>query len=160
MKKDYIFYEVSLKLLLHKKERVLVLRTEEEDIDLPGGRIEKGEEKASFKEILSREIKEELGANVRYRIREPLFCYRGFSQYGFWVFIIVHKAEYLGGTIKLSKEHKNYEWIDKQNTNFKRSDFPDWDLEKYLAFKKYFSVFHLSHFDIAQWKLHQLVQSI
>lgn len=138
MKEDYVFYQISLKLLLHQKEKVLILRTEEGNIDLPGGRIEKGEEKASSKEILSREIKEELGANVRYRMRGPLFWYRGLSQYGFWVFVIVHKAEYLGGKIKLSNEHKSYEWIDKQNANFKRNDFADWDREKYLAFKEYF----------------------
>lgn len=139
MEKDYIFYEVSLKLLLRQKERIIVLRTEEGDIDLPGGRIEKGEEKASLKKLLNRKIKEELGGGVRYKVEGPLFWYRGLSQYGLWVFVIVHEAEYLGGKIKLSNEHKNYKWINAKKTILKRKDFAVWDQEKYLAFKGYFA---------------------
>lgn len=139
MKKDHVFYQVSLKLLLHHKGKVLILRTEENDIDLPGGRIEKGEEKTALKKLISREIKEELGTNIRYKVKGPLFWYRGRSQYGFWVFVIVHEAEYIGGKIKLSNEHKSYEWISPQRTILTRKDFAVWDQEKYLAFKEYFA---------------------
>ncbi len=138
MKKDYVSYQVSLKLLLHYKGKILILKTEENDIDLPGGRIEKGEERAPSKKLISREIQEELRTNVRYTVKEPLFWYRGLSQYGNWIFVVVHEAEYLGGKIKLSKEHKSYEWINARKQNLKRGDFAAWDREKYLAFKEYF----------------------
>lgn len=139
MKENHVLYQVSLKLLLHHEGKVLILRTEENDIDLPGGRIEKGEESIPFQKILSRETKEELGSGMRYTIKRPLFLYRGLSQHSFWVFVVVYEAEYLGGKIKLSNEHKSYEWIDAQKTNFKRSDFAAWDREKYLAFREYFA---------------------
>ena len=139
MKKDYISYQVSLKLLLHHRGKVLILKTEENDIDLPGGRIEKGEERTLLKKLTEREIKEELGSSVRYKVKGSLFWYRGLSQYGCWVFVIVHEAEYLGGKIKLSKEHKSYEWINARKPNLKRGDFAAWDREKYLAFKGYFA---------------------
>lgn len=139
MREDYIFYEISLKLLLYHKGKVFILRTKGNDIDLPGGRIEKGEEEASLKKLISREIKEELGANVRYTIKGPLFWYRGRSKYGHWIFVLVHRAEYLGGKIELSEEHKNYEWIRINKIELKRNDFAAWDHEKYLAFKEYFA---------------------
>ena len=78
----YVFYEISIKLLLHHQGKVLILRTRKNDIDLPGGRIEKGEERAPLKKLTEREIKEELGTDVRYNIKEPLFWYRGRSKYG------------------------------------------------------------------------------
>lgn len=140
MKKDYkyILYEISLKLLLRHKGRILILRTEEDYIDLPGGRIERGEGNTSLEKILDREIKEELGPNVQYIVDNPLFWYRGRSKYGFWIFGIIHTAKYLGGEIKLSQEHKSYEWIYARELDIKRSDFAPLDHEKYLVFKKYF----------------------
>ena len=139
MKGDYVFYEISIKLLLHHKGKVLILRARKNDIDLPGGRIEKGEERTLLKKLTEREIKEELGSSVRYKVKGSLFWYRGLSQYGCWVFVVVHEAEYLGGKIKLSKEHKSYEWINARKPNLKRGDFAAWDREKYLAFKGYFA---------------------
>ena len=139
MKKDYTFFEVSLKVLLRQGNKVLLLRTDLNHYDLPGGRINKDETKVATEKIISREVKEELGSNVRFTIKEPIFYFRADSKYGDWVFIIVQKGDYLGGTIKLSKEHTSYEWVDIQNIQLQRKDFHPNDDEKYIAFKEYFA---------------------
>lgn len=139
MKSDYQFYQISIKVLLKKKGKVLILRDENDLIDLPGGRIEKKEAKSSIEQIIRREIKEELGPKVSFKLKNPIFHFRVYSkQYKYWVLIIVHEGEYLGGNITLSKEHKSYEWIDKKKVKVLKKDFYKENKEKYMVFKQYF----------------------
>jgi len=139
MKEDYTFYNVSLKLLLQKGNKILLLRTDQNHYDLPGGRINKDEAKVTTEKIINREVKEELGSNVRFTIKEPIFYFRTESKYGVEALIIVQKGDYLGGTIKLSKEHASYEWAYINKIKLLRKDFYPSDEEKYIAFKKYFA---------------------
>lgn len=138
MVKQHIQYQVSLKLLLQRGGEVLLLRTDRNYVDLPGGRIDAGEEKTLIEKIIRREIREELGKNVRFHVKGPLFSFRGRSKYGILIFMVVYEGEYLAGSIKLSNEHKSYAWIEKRRLKLKRNDFSSRDNEEYLAFKKYF----------------------
>lgn len=140
MKSNYVFYQISLKVLLRKQKKVLILCSPNNLIDLPGGRIEKREAKSSIEKIIRREVKEELGPNVHFKLKNPIFHFRAYSkQYKYWVLIIVHEGEYLGGDITLSKEHKSYEWIEKKKFKVKQKDFHADDKEKYMVFKQYFN---------------------
>lgn len=132
-------YNVGLKVLLRKGEEVLVLKSQTgRHIDLPGGRIDTVEHHVSLSEIIDREIKEELGDGVQYRLGIPLFQFRRhFDEKDLHVFLTVYSAEYLSGDICISPEHSAYEWV-----NIQQFSFPDemyFDPEEQVAFRTYFS---------------------
>jgi 8-oxo-dGTP pyrophosphatase MutT (NUDIX family) len=89
--------------------------------DFPGGRIAPHEIKLPLDKILARELHEELGKNVRFRlaptpsaIGKQSYTKKGKTHEVLWV---LFKAKYLGGHIQLSSEHISYQWkrISKQN---------------------------------------------
>lgn len=137
-KPNYAVYRVDLKVLLKKGDEFLFLEfLDGEKIDLPGGRIDVGEENTSLEEIIAREIKEELGEEVKYILGKPVFQYRVFlKERGWSIFLTIYEAEYLSGEIKLSDEHSDYKWVNPKNIYFKEENF--FCNEEYLAFKKYF----------------------
>ena len=136
MRRNYARYQVALKLLLRRGRKVLFLRLAGENRwDLPGGRIDNGEERVPLKNILAREIREELGA-VRYELKYPVFQFRRHSRPpGVYNFLTVYEGRYRSGTIRLSPEHQSYEWLDPQRHKFSGKDF--FNHEEYLAFKRY-----------------------
>lgn len=138
MKRDFALYQVALKLLLRKGRRVLFLRASDDGLwDIPGGRIDNVEVHTPLQKILAREIKEELGPQVRYRVGKPLFQFRSrvFDRKEF-VFKTVYEGTYVSGEILLSAEHTAYEWIDPKNYSWRRKDFVG--EEEYAAFMDYF----------------------
>ncbi len=78
MKRDYANYQVALKVLLRRGDEVLFLRITDPLMcfDLPGGRIDNVETKTPLARILAREVREELGVDVRYTLGAPLFQFR------------------------------------------------------------------------------------
>ena len=133
------FFQVSLKILLHNGEKFLLTRGVKGDIDLPGGRIDVGEENAPLEDIIAREVREELGKGVKFRLGPVLFMYRADrTKYERWVLGVVFDAEYISGDIKLSSEHMSYEWVDRESYAVPGKDFLSMDQEKYKTFKKYF----------------------
>jgi 8-oxo-dGTP pyrophosphatase MutT (NUDIX family) len=136
MKRDFGIYQVALKILLRKGNKVLLLKTDDGKYwDLPGGRIDTVENKTPLKKILAREIREELGQGVRYELGRPLFQYRRrFKERNIYIFQTVYAAAYLGGNIKISPEHTSYAWIDPKKFVFRQKDFPS--KEEYLAYKE------------------------
>ena len=136
---EYANYHVGQKLLLRKGDEVLFLKIPGHDVlDLPGGRIDDNENDKNLQSILEREIREELGVDVQYKLGPILFQYRRFvPQKNFKVFITVHEAEYMGGNITLSDEHESYQWANPKERGFTENDF--FSAEEYTAFKKYFS---------------------
>ncbi|MBI2640604.1 MAG: NUDIX domain-containing protein [Candidatus Sungbacteria bacterium] len=139
MKRDYALYQVALKLLLRKGGRVLFLRISRRNfLDLPGGRIDNVENKIPLIKILAREIKEELGPSVKYKIGRPIFQFRRpVPSRGVLNFLTVYESKYISGSVKLSSEHESYEWINPKTHPFKRKDFMSH--EEYKAFKAYFN---------------------
>jgi len=132
-------FQVSVKILLRNGNKVLLTRALEGDIDLPGGRIDVGEENMPFGDIILREVREELGESVKFRLGPVLFMHHmGYTEEEGWVLNVVFDAEYISGDIKLSDEHRSYEWVDRKLYKIPREDFPPKDQEKYETFKKYF----------------------
>lgn len=131
---------VSLKLFFKKGNKILVLKEADTGFfDVPGGRIDENEINLPIQKALKREIQEELGADIKYKISnlDPVVVYRRFKNLGKdRAFIIIFEAKYLSGNIKLSFEHESYEWIDPSKFNPKKWRF--YSKEERLAFEVYF----------------------
>lgn len=125
-------YHVSLKIVLkNKKGQILILKMPPKSsmagyFDLPGGRIRELEWRRPFAQIIRREIREEVGREARYKLREvPVAISRHFyfskkynrEQHLFWVFL---EATYEGGKIRVSSEHYGYLWADINKRNLKK----------------------------------------
>ena len=142
MKKDYGTFQVGLKILFRKGGKVLLLRMNDDDqwLDLPGGRIDKVEYRTPLEKIIAREVREELGAKVKYILGKPFFHFRRARRqedaHPRFVFLAVYDAQWKAGEITLSHEHLSYEWIDPKTYILKQSDFGN--SEEYRAFRNYF----------------------
>ncbi len=130
-------YQITLKLLLKKNDKYLFLRNQSgKKYDLPGGRIDKDELRLSLDKILKREVVEELGKDLEYKIGKPAMMFRRyFDNDELKVFVIVYEAEYISGEIKLSDEHSSMEWIEANKPELKKEDF--FNEEEYQAFIDY-----------------------
>lgn len=133
-----IIQQVAMKALVVDGNKVLVVReaatyaegTNAGKYQLPGGRVEKGE---NIKAALRREVLEETGLTVS--IEYPIYV-------GEWLPIIRGKKHQIVGifvvckpkdlTIKLSTEHDDYKWVNADNHN-------DYDIlsPDYLAIDEY-----------------------
>ena len=136
MGNEFASYQVSLKVLLKKDGVCLFLRDAESGfLDLPGGRINHDERDVPIEKILQREIAEEIGGKVRYKINKPAFQYRA-AKDGQDIFITVYEAEYLSGEIVLSPDHNEIAWVDPKSFGTFKGSFLS--QESYTALKNYF----------------------
>jgi 8-oxo-dGTP pyrophosphatase MutT (NUDIX family) len=137
MKRDYGIYHAGFKILLKKGSEFLFLKTANKKYwDLPGGRADNIEYKTPIKEILNREIKEELGNKIRYKIGNIIFQHRRYAPKSkVYILATIYEAKYLSGKIKLSPEHSSYEWINPKTYKFRVKQFTC--KEEYSAFKEY-----------------------
>lgn len=109
-------FHVGIKALIVHERRLLLLR--ERDApghwELPGGRIDQGEEQAAWADVLRRELREELGTAFRCRIGAPIAS---------WVrpprtpaaphtFLLGVACDEPSGPVQLSAEHSEYRWVD------------------------------------------------
>lgn len=102
-------------ILILKESKNYVDGSNEDYFDVVGGRVEKGQ---NFKESLIREIKEEMSLDVE--INEPFMVdeWRPKVKNEEWQVIgIYFKCELKNGEVKLSKDHKNFKWINPKNYN-------------------------------------------
>lgn len=118
-------YQVGLKVLLRKGNTVLILRDAQTGhADLPGGRINVSEEHLPLDGIVDREVKEELGKEVKYTLGKPLIQFRRFNlERDTRVFITIYDGLYTSGDILLSHEHATYDWIDPKEALFTEEDW-------------------------------------
>ena len=138
-KSKQAMFQISVKILLRNGNKILLTRSKK-DIDLPGGRIDVGEENMPFGDIIAREVREELGEDIKFRLGPILFIHHiGHTREEGWILNIVFDAEYVSGDIKLSEEHVSYEWVDGKSYEVSRDDFYPEDQEKYEAFKNHFN---------------------
>lgn len=137
-KRAYAIYHVGLKVLLKKGDEFLFLTDAVgKHFDLPGGRIDDVEHTTPLTEVIAREVGEELGEEVKYKLGKPVFQFRRhFESKGLHIFLTVYEAEYLSGEIKLSTEHSDLQWINPRKIDLKEEQF--FHREEYLAFKNYF----------------------
>jgi len=125
-------FEVSLKFVVKDtKGRILLLAMPDNDqmagyFDLPGGRIKESEKKCSLKNVLNRELMEELGSNVQLKIRESPVAIGRHSYPSketgktMWIFWVLFEALYEGGEVQISSEHKSYSWVKVSASNLSK----------------------------------------
>ncbi len=121
-------YFVAVKLLLRDGNKLLITHDIYGDWDLPGGRIRVGEFDKSLESVIERKVKEELGAEVEYKLGKPVVFFRVErieQSLGekVRIFAIGYEAEYSGGQITLGEHHDELEWVD----------VADFDPEKYFT---------------------------
>ncbi len=122
MKKDALFC-VGQKAFIEKNGTILVLNDPLDGLDFPGGKIQEGEAKDGNAEslifALKREVKEETGLEIE--VLEPFAVwYRKFSNtshrnYGKEVYLVAFQCKYVSGEIRLSDEHNEFKWVDKDS---------------------------------------------
>ena len=95
----------GVKGIVRKNDDFLVLVKQDGSLDLPGGRIEKGE---TIKSALWREINEETGLKVE--IHDPVEKWSFYKTPNQLIKGITLECDYLEGKVKLCSEHKRYFW--------------------------------------------------
>jgi 8-oxo-dGTP pyrophosphatase MutT (NUDIX family) len=111
-------FQVGIKAFVWNEERLLMVQenTHERLWELPGGRIDVGEESRTPAEILRRELAEELGPRFVCTIGSPRATWvrppapkRPFS-----VFLVGLECSAAHGEIVLSEEHVAYRWVTRE----------------------------------------------
>jgi 8-oxo-dGTP pyrophosphatase MutT (NUDIX family) len=147
--KEHYFFNISLKLIMENdKGEFLALKNPDTSIlagfyDLPGGRINENEIRASYAEIIAREIEEELGADIEYDF-DPRPVGTGRTVYFSrhlgrenCTFMVMFRAKFKGGIIRISEEHCAYKWLDpaaESMSDYFTEGFLD-GVEDYLVWK-------------------------
>ena len=139
MKDDALFC-VGQKAFIEKDGKVLILYDPVEGLDFPGGKIQEGEAKdgnaSSLAVSLQREVREETGLEIE--VFNPFHVWyhefpKSHRNYGKVVYLIAFRCKYISGDIKLSSEHNNFRWVD-------RNDYREVDdgSDYFDALEKYF----------------------
>ena len=123
-------FEISLKAFITRGDGVLILReTGEGYWELPGGRIDVGEEWSPRDDVLRRELAEELGPDFDFGVLGMSETWVLKRLDGVFVFLIGHHCLYRGGELRLSHEHSASEWVTtEQLSSFQfppNSGYPD-----------------------------------
>ena len=140
-KYDKDLYFVAVKLFLRDGDKLLITHDIFEAWDLPGGRIKKDEFQAPLSSVIARKMREELGPNVTYDVREPTVFFRvereehGLNRQKVRIFAVGYEATYQGGEIKLGKHHDRFEWVDVQTFQPEKYFTDGWlaGVQEYLA---------------------------
>ena len=105
-------FEVSLKAAIIRDGRLLLLREADTGYwELPGGRIDVGEERKAQHDVLVREIAEELGASVQVTVDAMAVTWvRQRLIDGIYQLIVARPCWFIAGTIALSAEHADARW--------------------------------------------------
>lgn len=136
MARNKALYNISLKIFLERDGEFLILTNEENKFDLPGGRIDEDEHRKSLKDIIHREIIEELGEGFRFEIGKPIMHFRRiFDEDGLYVFILVFSGKVLSNDIIISEEHNGYFWMKPEEIIMDPDKF--YSEEEYAAFSEY-----------------------
>ena len=122
-------FEVSLKAAIFRDGKLLLLQESDTGFwELPGGRIDVGEEWLSHAEILAREIAEELGVHFKFAPRAELVTwFRHRPTDHVYQFIVGRLADRLSGEPALSAEHSALRWTTPA----------DWDGMEFPEFSDY-----------------------
>ncbi|MFA5020440.1 MAG: NUDIX domain-containing protein [Patescibacteria group bacterium] len=121
---DKIFGIATKAIIRNADNKFLVIfKSETEDvnpneIDIPGGRLKFGED---IEAGLRREVEEELGIEIE--ILKPSRVWSLLKD-DLHLVGITFLANYVSGEIKLSGEHTNHQWIEKDA--IMTGDYPKW----------------------------------
>jgi 8-oxo-dGTP pyrophosphatase MutT (NUDIX family) len=108
-------FEVSLKAFVVRDDgrALFVCESDTGYWELPGGRIDVGEEWIGHKAILAREITEELGPGLSISVSEEAVTWtRQRPTDHVFQFIVGRVCRLHGGALQLSDEHAQMAWLD------------------------------------------------
>ena len=111
-------YFVAVKVFLEKDGKLLIMRDNFGDWDLPGGRIKKDEFDVPMEQIVARKMTEEIGSQIKYTLGDPAVFMRherveqipGNPMVR--IFAVGYKAQITSGEVELSKRHTELLWVD------------------------------------------------
>ena len=117
LEKDLYF--VAVKVFLERRGKFFIFKDRFGAWDLPGGRLRESDFQTPLEKVVMRKIKEELGVGVRYKLGKPAVFMRhermehlaNGKKEKRRIFMISYRAKYLGGEIKLGKNHVVSEWV-------------------------------------------------
>ena len=123
MPRHHLQAQVSLKLFLKNAAGHILVGVMQEDAcfpgfyDMPGGRMEIGEFNEPIQKIIEREVREELGTEIRYRLHPvPVafgrHCAVGKDGKEWCVMQIYFEADLIDEEPTLSSEHVELKWVD------------------------------------------------
>lgn len=105
-------FHVGIKAFLMKGGRLLLLREASTGLwEIPGGRIDVGEELLPQRLVLARELCEELGPAVEVEVG-PIVMTWVRSRAPVCAFLVGLLCRHRGGEIALSPEHDQLAWVD------------------------------------------------
>ncbi len=110
----YASYRISVKALLYKDDKILVLYTPDGYVDFPGGRVDESEIDIPWTEVLRRELAEEVSESIEVEIGKTLFVSkRRYNREGVVhdVAAIYFECKLVGGDVTLSHEHGDHKWL-------------------------------------------------
>ena len=111
-------YFVAVKAFIEDGNKLLILKDNFGDWDLPGGRIKYDEFDTPLEDILARKLKEELGGELKYQINKPVIFLRHQRQEAIpgnplvRIFAVGYSVNLLDFNICLSPRHTEMEWVD------------------------------------------------
>lgn len=120
MRKPIQLFHVAVKAFLVRDGRLLMLREAfgPQSWELPGGRIDVGEESVAHADILRREIREELGPRFECDILAPVTTWaRPIETHRpHPAFLVGFECRDRGGEIELSDEHLDLRWCTREES--------------------------------------------
>ena len=99
----------GVKGLIFNEDEILILVKPGGVSDLPGGKVEYGENQ---KEALDREITEETGLITK--IHDPIVRWSFTKSNGLQITGVTYLCQYIGGRVTLSDEHSDYFWLPRK----------------------------------------------
>lgn len=106
-------FEVSLKAFIVRGGKALLVQEADTGFwELPGGRIDVGEERVAHDLILAREMREELGAGLEISVTDQAVSWvRQRPTDGVYQFLMVRVCQHESGEPELSDEHETLRWV-------------------------------------------------
>jgi len=131
---------VAAEAIIIKNNQALIIKRRPNDVhnpgtwDIPGGRLEPGEDPAQG---VKREAKEEV--NLDIEIILPIDVQHFTRQDGQVITMIIYLCRPVSEEVKLSEEHTEYKWVNLDNLD---DSFPKWIVPVLKNIKK----FHLDNY--------------
>ncbi|KKU22507.1 MAG: hypothetical protein UX31_C0001G0025 [Candidatus Nomurabacteria bacterium GW2011_GWA1_46_11] len=110
-------YFVAVKVFLKKGSKLLIMKDNFGDWDLPGGRIKPDEFETPLEDIIRRKMSEELGNDIKYTIGKPVVFMRherieASTNSPVRIFAIGYEGTLESGEVKTSERHPEFLWVE------------------------------------------------
>lgn len=117
---EHGFFQITQKAFIRRGDELLVMRDRKSgEGDLPGGRMNEDEFFGDWILSLKRELSEELGNNLKLKIKEDvILVHKHRVNLGNHPCIILgYEAEFESGELQISDEHDYMEWVNTKTYN-------------------------------------------